>query len=393
MSLNSSRLHLGPVALLLVALALAAAAAAVPRAQAQGLPALCSSDFFVAVAPPTLTVTATPAIINANSGTSTIVASPRNQPFVNPLIPQLGCEVALSTDLGSFVITSLPTVIALTDAQGDATEVFRCDGVVGTATITALISLPPNNILGPTLTATTPVECTETEVPDLSIEKSHEPEPFVFGGQGQITLTVTNNGPVPAGGFFVTDSLPPGFTFLSASDGDWACTASGQDVTCLYVGPALDPGESATVTLTVEVGDPSDFTGGPVFHPVSIDVDNCATVVAEAADPDPDNDTDCDVIVMKGSPGGAGVITIPILAGTSIVGAPVELMSFDLIAQIPDLTVWFLRDGMWEVDSARLPSSLRMNIVIPQGSGFIAITETGGEVATDICPGCPPWDL
>ena len=141
-------------------------------------------------------------------------------------------------------------------------------------------------------------------------------------------LTVTNNGPGPASGFIIFDSLPPGFTFVSDSDGDWVCSANGQDVTCTYVGPPLAAGQSATVILTVAVGNPSDFTGGPVLNPVSIDVDNCATVQqltavvgTFAVDPDPSNDTACDRIVMEGVPAAQPIVfPKPAAVGGLVVG-------------------------------------------------------------------------
>lgn len=79
--------------------------------------------------------------------------------------------------------------------------------------------------------------------------------------------------------------------------------------------------------LTVAVGDPSDFTGGPVLHPVSIDVDNCATVEqlnaagTVIADPDPSNDTVCDRIVMEGAPTARPIVfPMPATPGGFVVG-------------------------------------------------------------------------
>ena len=114
-------------------LALVAFVAVASRAQAQ-TPPLCSSDLYLATGPPTLDVTATPATIDATSGTSLIEARSLNV-LGDP--PQAGCQVDLSTNLGSFASTGGSTASVQTDAQGVAADSFQCDGVLGTATITA----------------------------------------------------------------------------------------------------------------------------------------------------------------------------------------------------------------------------------------------------------------
>ena len=284
------RLYLPLVGLLV----LAAFVVAESRAQAQ-TPPLCSSDLYLATGPPTLDVTATPATIDASSGTSLIEARPLNV-LGDP--PQAGCQVDLSTTLGSFVSTGGSTASVLTDAQGVASDSFQCDGVLGTATITALIALVLPNNIGPTMTATTQVECTESGVPDLSMEKSHDPDPFVFGGQGEFTLTVTNNGPGTATGTIVIDDIfIAGLTVVSDSNADWVCTG-GPMVNCVYSGPPLAEGQSSSVTITVEVGAEGE---------VPEQFENCATVstlVSQAggagpvADADPSNDQACDLVTV-----------------------------------------------------------------------------------------------
>jgi hypothetical protein len=51
----------------------------------------------------------------------------------------------------------------------------------------------------------------------------------------------------------VTDTLPSGLVYQSASGSGWSCGAAGQTVTCASSGP-LQPGASTTVSLTVFVG-------------------------------------------------------------------------------------------------------------------------------------------
>jgi uncharacterized repeat protein (TIGR01451 family) len=96
-----------------------------------------------------------------------------------------------------------------------------------------------------------------TVPPDLSISKSHTGD-FSVGQEGVYTLKVTNS---PSGGsttgpITVTDTLPAGFSFVSATGTNWSCSANGQVVTCTYNGTPIGPGGSLPdLTLRVNVTD------------------------------------------------------------------------------------------------------------------------------------------
>ncbi len=66
---------------------------------------------------------------------------------------------------------------------------------------------------------------------NLSITKTDSPDPIAISSSLTYTITVTNNGSVPAIGVVVTDPLPSGVTFSSASTG---CVHSGGTVTCTF---------------------------------------------------------------------------------------------------------------------------------------------------------------
>jgi uncharacterized repeat protein (TIGR01451 family) len=108
---------------------------------------------------------------------------------------------------------------------------------------------------------------------DLSLAKSASPDPVGVGQILTYTLTVTNIGPGAATGVTVTDTLPVGATFESASTG---CTQSTGTVTC-DLGPIAKDG-SATVTITVTPQSSGTIT-------------NTATVSGEQADSDESNNT------------------------------------------------------------------------------------------------------
>ncbi|MGH8371883.1 MAG: beta strand repeat-containing protein [Gammaproteobacteria bacterium] len=90
---------------------------------------------------------------------------------------------------------------------------------------------------------------------DLAVTSSHSGN-FNAGGSGSYTLTVHNNGPdsyVPANTITVTDTLPTGLTYVSASGSGWSCSAAGQVVTCTTGANLASSADLPTVTLNVNV--------------------------------------------------------------------------------------------------------------------------------------------
>ena len=56
---------------------------------------------------------------------------------------------------------------------------------------------------------------------DLSIAKTDSPDPVAAGQSLTYTVSVVNNGPDAAGNTTVTDTLPPGVSFISAVGAGW----------------------------------------------------------------------------------------------------------------------------------------------------------------------------
>jgi uncharacterized repeat protein (TIGR01451 family) len=84
---------------------------------------------------------------------------------------------------------------------------------------------------------------------DLSVSKTAMPGPVFTGDVLAYTLVVTNNGPSNAASTIVTDELPLGVTFASASPG---CLSTGSQVLCSA--GTLSPGGQQAFTVTVNVG-------------------------------------------------------------------------------------------------------------------------------------------
>ncbi len=69
------------------------------------------------------------------------------------------------------------------------------------------------------------------------------------------SLSVKNNGPQSASGpITVTDTIPTGLTYVSASGSGWSCSIAGSVVTCTNAGPVANGVTMPAVTLTVTVG-------------------------------------------------------------------------------------------------------------------------------------------
>lgn len=105
---------------------------------------------------------------------------------------------------------------------------------------------------------------------DLAMGMAGSPSPMFFGGNLSYTLLVTNNGPATATALSVTNTLPPGMTFLSATPSGY--TVVGNIVTFTNLGD-LGNGLVFTATITVHPSVAGEFTnsataGSVVFDPL-----------------------------------------------------------------------------------------------------------------------------
>lgn len=108
----------------------------------------------------------------------------------------------------------------------------------------------------------------------------------------------------------VTDTLPPGLTYVSASGAGWTCSGSGSTFTCTSPGP-LAPGQFSDISLTVAVG--------AAAAPVATNRGR----VSLTNDSNPSNDTAQDTVTIGGSVPTPSVNEItpnfgPIAGGTAV---------------------------------------------------------------------------
>ena len=110
---------------------------------------------------------------------------------------------------------------------------------------------------------------------DLSLTKTASPNPGQAGAPLAYRITATNNGPATATNVIVTDTLPGGVAFVSATTTQGNCNGSGP-INCDL--GALAAGSSAVITITVTPSSPGQIT-------------NTATVTANENDFDATNNT------------------------------------------------------------------------------------------------------
>ena len=127
---------------------------------------------------------------------------------------------------------------------------------------------------GNSVTATDTIAVTPAA--DLAVAKADAPDPVTMGNNLTYTVTITNNGLSDATGVTLTDILPVGTTFVSATATQGSCSESGGTVTCNLGSLA----NSATATVTIVVTPTAAGTPS-----------NTASVAGNEFDPDTGNNT------------------------------------------------------------------------------------------------------
>ncbi len=171
----------------------------------------------------------------------------------------------------SLVSGFLPTI-------GDTFTILTADTRTGTFATTNLPDLGCGvgwNIDYQPTSAT--LEFIATTSANLGVSKADAPDPVAIGDALTYTVIVNNGGPETAANVVLSDTLPPGVTFVSATPTQGSCLQGSGVVTC-NLGTLVNAA-SATVTILVTPGAPGVLT-------------NSASVTSGSCDPVPGNDTD-----------------------------------------------------------------------------------------------------
>ena len=238
---------------------------------------------------PTITTTSNPNLTQAGTGdhvtpgssvTDTVTVTGPSGPGTGTVQFSLCGPLATATGCAS---GGTPVGGAITLSGGTATSpAFNVTGATAAGFYCWRADYTPvagNHYLAGSHTNTR-TECFEVvPVADLQIVKTDTPDPIALGaGNVSYTLTVTNNGPSPATGVVVTDTLPASFTYVSATPSQGSCTPpAGSVLTCTLGNLAV--GASATIAVVVTP------TAAGTF-------DNVASVVGNEEDSNLANNSD-----------------------------------------------------------------------------------------------------
>ncbi|MDX6696447.1 MAG: hypothetical protein QOF02_4050 [Blastocatellia bacterium] len=110
---------------------------------------------------------------------------------------------------------------------------------------------------------------------ELSLTMTDAPDPVALGSQLTYTIEVKNSGELTATGVVLTDTLPAGATFVSATPGQGSC--SGTSTVVCNLG-SLSSGASTTVNIVITA-------------PATRNISNTASVTSNEIDPVPSNNT------------------------------------------------------------------------------------------------------
>jgi uncharacterized repeat protein (TIGR01451 family) len=152
----------------------------------------------------------------------------------------------------------------------------------------AMDNPPPCTDTG-AIEASNNVDCESTPVnpiADMAIVKNASQSQVGAGGGFNWVLDVTNNGPSTATGVVVGDIVPSQLTVTGVSSAQFACTNTGNTVSCTK--PSMAVGETGQVTITVSV--PSTAASGTVV--------NIGTVEATTPDSNLSNNSDDASVVL-----------------------------------------------------------------------------------------------
>ncbi|HEY6844292.1 MAG TPA: DUF11 domain-containing protein [Thermoanaerobaculia bacterium] len=220
----------------------------------------------------------TPAFESSPAGAGTISLIDTFQESTN-LIPFTSNAPAPGNQVAHLVFTFAPgtadgTVVTLT-LDPTLTQLSNEAGTTSETTSNAELTLTNSSI-----TFSNPAA-------DLSITNTPSSGPYGTGLPITYTITVSNAGPGPASGATMSDVIPAGTTFVSATPAQGSCSGTST-VTCSL--GTIASGGSATIALTLTLpsipGPVSDTASASATTPDSNATNNSSTsvvVVAAAA--------------------------------------------------------------------------------------------------------------
>jgi uncharacterized repeat protein (TIGR01451 family) len=203
-----------------------------------------------------MTASPNPAL-NGGSITYTINIT-NNGPFtatgviLTNLLPQNSTFISASTSQGTFANfgSSILALLGNLSTGSVATVTFVVSPTsTGILTASAQAAQDPFIIDPVPVNNRATVQTTVNPAADIAVTAFANPDPVVLGSNVTYTITVTNRGPNIASGVALTDLLPSGSTFVSATTTRGTITNQSANVACNM--GTMAPGDSGIVTVVV----------------------------------------------------------------------------------------------------------------------------------------------
>jgi uncharacterized repeat protein (TIGR01451 family) len=284
--------------------------------------------------------------------------------------PAPGSSGTVSCPLGTLnsgVSRTLSVVVRPNAAAGDAGSITN----TATATITGANPASDPNVGNNTNVSQT---TTVTKAADLEVTSlTASANPVMVGANLTYAVTVRNNGPSTAHNVTVTDALPAGVTFVSASSG---CTGT-TTVTCNL--GALASGGSGNATITVR---PTTAASGGTA------INNTVAVAATETDPATGNNQASRSVTADGTP---PQVTRLGINGTTLPSSSTIVSAISTTSTDVTLTHLLATDDVTPTDQLRLSfSNDGITFGTLQGGSFVPNTwqTYTASTAWNLCP--PP---
>jgi uncharacterized repeat protein (TIGR01451 family) len=326
----------------------------------------------------TYTLTASNTGPNSATGITLTDTLPANVTYVSATASQGSCAQAagvVTCNLGTLASAANATAAIVVRPTAAAVP-----SVSNTASVTATEFDP--NAANNSATAATTVN----PAADLAVTKTDNPDPVVVGQSLTYTVVVVNNGPSQATGVTLTDTLPAGPAFVSATSTQGSCAQAAGTVTCTI--GTMNSGATVTVTIVItpaaagNLSNTASVTSGVSDPTAGNNSATAATTVNPAIPPGFNLSADPPVLVV--SAGLAATYTITVTPTGGFTGNVALTCT-----GYPELTTCTLTPSSVSITGTAAQTAT-MVVTTRAGSSMQAMTLPAGPVSG---PRLPAWSL